>query len=160
VTRLVIWFLGWAFPLAATIRRLYRLITRPVTIGVRALVIDDGQVLLIRQHGSQHWVFPGGGVKRGETLRAAAVRETEEETGCRVVAERLLGIYSTVHEGMTNHVAVFVCRATSPPTDRLNIEIAEARYWPLDALPQPLAGLVTRRLAEYQAGAWGSDGRL
>jgi ADP-ribose pyrophosphatase YjhB (NUDIX family) len=138
----------------------YRRIMRPITVGVRALVVADNQVLLVRQHGHDHWVLPGGGVERGETLREAAIREAREETGCRVEAERLLGMYSTRHQGMTNHVAVYVCRPLSPPRPRLNIEIAEARYWPLDALPASAHRMVQQRLSEYAAGAQGLDGSL
>ena len=29
------------------------------------------------------WVFPGGGIKRGEDVKKAAVREVWEETGCQ-----------------------------------------------------------------------------
>ena len=137
-------------------RRLYRQITRPIIVGVRALVVQDGQVLLVRTHGHPRWDFPGGGVKRGEALRAAALRETREESGCVVEVERLLGIYLNCCEGMTNHVAVYVCRPTNRPAPTLNIEIAEARYWPLDALP-PVVPTVNRRLAEYTAGASGLD---
>ncbi len=151
-------FLSYAFPVAVAIRRLWRLVVRPVTLGVRALVVDDGRVLLVRSHGSQEWVLPGGGVKRGESLRMAAVREALEETGCRVEAERLLGIYQSVHEGMTNHVAVFVCRALSPPQLALNLEIAEARFWPIDALPVAVAAGLHLRLREHATGARGVDG--
>lgn len=152
--------LSWAFPLAAAGRGLYRHIMRPITVGVRALIVDDRQVLLVRQHGRAHWVLPGGAAERGETLREAAIREAREETGCEVAAERLLGMYSTRDQGMTNHVAVYVCRALSPPRPRLNIEIAEARYWPIDALPPSAHNMVRRRLAEYAAGAQGLDGSL
>ena len=41
------------------------------------------------------WVFPGGGVKRGEDVKKAAVREVWEETGvkCKAIADpiRLVG---------------------------------------------------------------------
>ncbi len=156
--RLVKALLSRAFPIALGIRKVWRLLVRPVTLGVRALVVDDGRVLLVRTHGSRHWSMPGGGVKRGESLRTAAVREALEETGCRVEAERLLGIYKSVHEGMTNHVAVFVCRALNPPQVALNLEIAEARFWPLDALPVAVAAGLHLRLAEHAAGAQGVDG--
>jgi ADP-ribose pyrophosphatase YjhB (NUDIX family) len=124
---------------------------------VRALIVEQDQVLLIRTHGSQKWSMPGGGVKRGESLRAAAEREACEETGCKVASERMLGIYINVHEGMTNHVAVFVCRALTPPTDALNLEIAEARYWPIDALPSTVSSGLRRRLDEYANGMSGID---
>jgi hypothetical protein len=58
---------------------------------------------------------------------------------------------------MTNHVAVFVCRALTPPTDALNLEIAEARYWPVDALPSTVSSGLRRRLDEYANGMSGID---
>lgn len=151
--------LGLAFPVVVTLRRMYRQVARPITVGVRALVVNETQVLLVRAHGSQAWALPGGGVKRGESLRVAAEREAREETGCTVESERLLGMYLSVHEGMTNHVAVFVCHALSPPTSRLNLEIAEARYWSLAALPTLVTPGLRLRLAEHAAGAQGLDGQ-
>jgi ADP-ribose pyrophosphatase YjhB (NUDIX family) len=155
--RLLALLLTRAIPLYIVGRKLYRQIRRPIIVGVRALVVQDNQVLLVRTHGNAYWDLPGGGVKRGESLRAAAIRETREESGCIVDPERLLGMYLNLCEGMTNYVAVYVCRSTSRPALALNIEIAEARYWPIDALP-PVSPPVPKRLAEYTAGVYGLEG--
>lgn len=144
--------------MALLVRHALRRIARPVRLGVRALVVEHEHILLVRTHGSQKWSMPGGGVKRGESLRAAAEREACEETGCVVEAQRLLGIYTKGHEGMTNHVAVFICRSLSPLTRGFNIEIAEARYWPIDSLPETTSGSLQRRLDEFTAGSYGLDG--
>jgi ADP-ribose pyrophosphatase YjhB (NUDIX family) len=157
VRQLVEGVLRRAFPAALAVRHLGRRIARPVTVGVRALIIEREQVLLIRTHGSQKWTMPGGGVKRGEALREAAEREAWEETGCKVESGRLLGIYINVHEGMTNHVAVFVCRPLNPPTGTFNLEIVEARYWPINALPPTVSSGLRRRLDEYATGRHGID---
>jgi ADP-ribose pyrophosphatase YjhB (NUDIX family) len=59
----------------------------------RLLVLDpDGRILLFSAADPrrQVWFTPGGGVHRGETVEAAAVRELAEETG-HVRAEAELG---------------------------------------------------------------------
>lgn len=57
-----------------------------------AVLVEGGQVALIERHraGLHYFVFPGGGVKKGESNRLAAVREMEEETGLRVAVRRKL----------------------------------------------------------------------
>jgi 8-oxo-dGTP diphosphatase len=52
-------------------------------IRVSAVVRWRGQILLIRQEkpDKEYWLLPGGGVKAGESLVQALVRELREELG-------------------------------------------------------------------------------
>jgi mutator protein MutT len=62
---------------------------------VAAALIDGGRLLVgQRSHPAAlagQWEFPGGKVERGETARAALVRECSEELGCRVMIEQEIG---------------------------------------------------------------------
>lgn len=55
---------------------------------------DAGEVLLIHKTDNDLWALPGGGVDVGESAAAAAVRETEEETGINVEITGLVGLYT------------------------------------------------------------------
>lgn len=57
----------------------------------------QGRVVLLRRAidpGYGKWVFPGGFVDRGETVEAAATRETLEEVNLKVNPVGLLNVYS------------------------------------------------------------------
>lgn len=148
---------SYLLPLIYRARLLGWWIRRPLTLGVRAIVIDGDRVLLVRGHGGRRWHLPGGAVKRNETLAEGARREVYEETGCTVEVERLLGMYANFGEWKSDHVAIFVARPLNEPTVRLNIEIAEARYFPFDQLPRVDRSVVDR-LADYAAQTWGMHG--
>jgi 8-oxo-dGTP diphosphatase len=56
-------------------------------VGVGAVIVQDGNVLLVkRKHEplAGQWSLPGGAVEVGETLEACLVREMLEETGLEV----------------------------------------------------------------------------
>ena len=60
--------------------------------GFGLVVNDNNEILLIqRGYGSRRgkWSLPGGNRDQGESLRQTAVRETREETGIRMKADRL-----------------------------------------------------------------------
>jgi ADP-ribose pyrophosphatase len=58
-------------------------------VGVGAVVIRDGRVLLVRRGvppSQGVWAIPGGALEVGETLREGAQREILEETGVSIRA--------------------------------------------------------------------------
>jgi ADP-ribose pyrophosphatase YjhB (NUDIX family) len=131
-------------------------LSRPMTLGVRAIVLDaDDRVLLVRHTYVPGWHFPGGGVERGETLLASLVRELAEEANIVMEEEpRLHGIFFNKAVSPRDHVAVYIVRRFRQSGQHIpDREIAEARFFARDALPEG-AGRATRaRLAEVLDGA-------
>ena len=129
-------------------------VTRPVSVGVRLILIKQGRVVLVRHSYQSKWHFPGGGIKRYETPVEAAEREAFEEAGAIVLTRpELLGIYSSFGKGTSDHIFTFVCGefALSQPSDRW--EIAEMGLFALDALPDDISGASLRRLRDHASGA-------
>jgi 8-oxo-dGTP pyrophosphatase MutT (NUDIX family) len=58
------------------------------------VVNDSGDILMIRRADNDNWALPGGAMDLGESLPAAAVRETVEETGVQVEITGLVAIYT------------------------------------------------------------------
>jgi 8-oxo-dGTP pyrophosphatase MutT (NUDIX family) len=131
--------------------RVYCFIFRPKFLGVRVMLIQDEHVLLVRQTYIPGWFMPGGGVKRGETLEEAVRREAREEVGAEMGELSLLGSYTHFGEYKSDHNALFLCTdfTLNMKKDR---EIAEARFFSLDALPDELMDGHRKRLEEYRTG--------
>lgn len=71
---------------------------RPI-VGVGAVIVDDGKVVLIRRRYEPlkgHWSLPGGMVEIGETLEAALAREMLEETGLVVDVGPVIEVFDRI----------------------------------------------------------------
>ena len=130
------------------------------TRGVKVMAFDAaGRVLLVRhRYGrSDLWMLPGGGIARGEALIAAALRELMEETGCRLDAAEVVGRWEARAEGRRD--TVWLVRGTTTDTPQIDgVELAEACFFPPDALPAA-ASPATRRRVDELLGRSVSDGR-
>ena len=129
--------------------------TRGMTLGVRAVAVDDaGRVMLVRHTYLHGWWLPGGGVDRGETCVGAAARELFEETGLRATAPgRLLSLHSNERFFRGDHVAVYRFDRFTPGELTHHGEIAEARWFDPQDLPPDAHRSTVARMAEIFGGA-------
>ena len=74
-------------------------------VGVGALVISNGQVLLEQRADSGLWSVPGGRVDPGENITMTAIREVKEETNLDVNIQGLFAIYSDPKYGTVRKFA-------------------------------------------------------
>lgn len=134
-------------------------IQQPTLIGVRALVVRGDQILLIRHRsGATPWSLPGGGVEKHERMAEAARREAFEESGVPVRVEGVLGLYDAFRGPITNYIAVFICAPLGEPDPPQSLEIAEARFFSIHALPADTDEGTRRRVAEFLEGGMGLTG--
>nr|WP_202501749.1 NUDIX domain-containing protein [Streptomyces sp. SID5785] len=79
------------------------------SVSVAGVVVrDDGRVLVIRRADNGRWEPPGGVLELDEAIEDGVVREVYEETGIKVRAERLTGVYKNMSIGVV--ALVFLCR--------------------------------------------------
>jgi 8-oxo-dGTP pyrophosphatase MutT (NUDIX family) len=134
---------------------LYWRVSRGLTIGVRAVVLDPGaRVFLIRHSYTAGWHLPGGGVEAGETLIEALARELREEGNIELAAPPVLhGIFYHPAYSRRDHIAVYVVRAfTQPGPPQPTREIVAHGFFTADALPQDATAGTRARIAEVLGG--------
>ena len=97
-------------------------------------MLDGGIVLLKRsiEPAVGKWVFPGGFVDRGESVAAAAVRETMEEVNLKVSLTGILDVYSFPASPVV--VIVYAAEVVSGDLFACD-ECSEVRAFPPEAIP-------------------------
>jgi ADP-ribose pyrophosphatase YjhB (NUDIX family) len=133
----------------------YGRLSRGMTLGVRAMLLKEGGVLLVRHTYVPDWYLPGGGVEVGESAEEALAREVAEEAGARLSGTpQLFGLYHNLQADRRDHVALFVCREWAMDAARKpDLEIAAVELFPLGALPEDTTPATRARLSEVLGDA-------
>ena len=117
----------------------YAIVRRPRGRGVKCVIAHGDSVVLVRHtYGDRAWDLPGGGLKRHEQPLRCAQREMREELGLREVEYHPL---AEVELRLAHRLVTITCvhaELADPELDPDPVEIAEARFFPRDALPAPL----------------------
>ena len=96
---------------------------RPTSKGI---IFDaEGNIALLAARG--HALFPGGGIKNGETPEQALVRECKEEIGCNVVLTGYIGWYEQyrAHQAKKYEVHFFVAQVIGEKGSPTTTEASE-----------------------------------
>jgi len=131
-------------------------------VGVGAVIIRDGQVLLIRranEPGRGQWSIPGGVLELGETLAQAAIREVREECQVKIEIEDVLSACDLIqrdaqgrvryHYVLIDLAARYVSGEPTAGTDALEIRwVKEADFDKLDIIARlvPVLRKAIRRM--------------
>ena len=155
----IIWKTGTdAVPVKKLITRglqRYWRVSRGLTLGAQACVIDSARrVLLIRHTYRPGWHFPGGGVEKLETIETALIRELHEEAGVIIEGRpALFAIYANHRMFPGDHIALYIVRSWHQPSvPPPNHEIAEQKFFDASALPADVNPATADRVGEIVGG--------
>lgn len=138
------------FDCVRPLQKWYWYLFRPYRPGAKTLIFHEGKILLVRLgYSHKKWVFPGGGLKRGEQPRDAAIREVKEETG--IVLADVTYIGERFYTNQYKKVTQYYFTATTATSDIVidGQEIIDAAWFPLNALPLEVSPRVVSEVALY-----------
>ena len=92
----------------------YKIIEKCMPIvSVEALITVDDKLLFLRRNNEPakgQWWFPGGRIRRGESLKKALQREIKEETGLDITSAKFIGVYSRIFPERHDITIAYLCR--------------------------------------------------
>lgn len=119
-------------------------------VGCGAIVFNDSDEVLMMQRPTGKWWYPTGFCNVGVSPAENAAREVLQETGLIVTPCRLIGVTDSLKLGSpTRHIysMLFYCRLDGGEFRLHPLEALDARFFPLDQLPEPLHGVDRRWIA-------------
>lgn len=108
-------------------------------VDVRAAIIRDEEILLVKEIADGKWSMPGGWMDVGDYPAKAAERETKEESGFIVKAKKLIGVFDANRNGRPLEFfhavkLIYLCEIISgKPT--ISSETSEVKFFNLNSLP-------------------------
>ena len=135
-------------------------------VDLRACVVRDGEVLLVKEKSDGRWTLPGGWADQNEAPSAGVVREVKEEAGLDIAVKSLYAVKDRDRHPYEPKYPVsiyklFFTASVVGGEPRPDMEIAEVGFFAPDALPplslaRVLPEDITAGYAHYTAGSRGT----
>jgi len=135
-------------------------------LDVRGAIIQDNQILLVRERADDLWTLPGGWADINDSPSEGVVREVREESGYDVKVTKLAAVLDKRkhdHPPALPHIykCFFMCEITGGKP-QVNHEISEIAFFDKDelpplSLPRVIPAQIHRMFEHYQNPALPAD---
>ena len=119
-------------------------------MDVRAWIVEDEKICLVRGQGENDWALPGGFGEVGYSPTENILKEIEEETGFEAKVERLLAVFDTNRFQLQSKQYakfIFECKLLDGQFQK-NQEIADLQFFAIDQLPALSEKRITKEQIE------------
>ena len=119
-------------------------------MDVRAWIVEDEKICLVRRQGENDWALPGGFGEVCYSPTENILKEIEEETGFEAKVERLLAVFDTNRFQLQSKQYakfVFECKLLDGQFQK-NQEIADLQFFAIDQLPALSEKRITKEQIE------------
>ena len=99
-------------------------------VSVETIILQDDSLLFTKRNNppvKDRWCFPGGRIRKEETLQEALVRELIEETGLTVTESKLVNVYLRIFNERHDITIAYICKCKKDKIT-LNNEHSEYKY--------------------------------
>ncbi len=108
-------------------------------VDVRAAVIKENKILLVKEISDGRWAMPGGWADVGDYPAKAAEREALEESGFEVIARKVIGVFDANRSGRPLEFfhavkIVYLCDIIGGKAQTSN-ETSDVAFFDFDKLP-------------------------
>lgn len=131
-------------------------------MDVRAWIVEDEKICLVRGQGEDSWALPGGFGEVGYSPTENILKEIEEETGFKAKVERLLAVFDTNRFQLQSKQYakfVFECKLLDGQFQE-NQEIADLQFLQLTNCRIYLKNALPRSNRDSLAGLSRSEGAI
>lgn len=127
--------------------------SNPLPVAIACTLNPKGELLLIRrahEPALNEWALPGGFLESGEHPEEGCLRELKEETSLDGKIDRLIGVYHRESTMYGSLLAVAYAVTASHEDIRINHEVFEAGFYPVERMPEVRIPLHLQIIREHR----------
>ena len=132
-------------------------------VDTRAAIFEDGKILLVHEKNGT-WSLPGGWCDVNQSVAENTIKETLEEAGLHVKADRMIAVQDRNKHNLPIYaygvVKIFIQCSVIAGAFAENIETTETKYFAKDEIPENMANEKTNKeqilmcFDAYEAKHW------